>query len=74
MPEPTHSELLDELSELIVERFNPPDDDNYNEFTCIDAAADFIEAQPCDCPHDPAEDICPRCNVLGRRRDKAIER
>jgi hypothetical protein len=67
--EPADSDLLDSLSELIVERFNPPDDDSYDEWYVIGAAADFIEAQPCDCPLDPAEDTCPRCEVLGRRRD-----
>lgn len=50
MAEPTAQEHFDDLSELICERFNPPDDDSYNEWTVIEAAADFIESLPCDCP------------------------
>lgn len=72
--EPTGQELLDDLSGHIVLLFNPPDDDSHNEWTVTQAAHDFIVGQPCDCPHDPAEDTCPRCEVLGRRRDEPIAR
>lgn len=72
--EPTKAEHFDDLSELLAERFNPPDDDSVNEWTIVNDAADFIEAQPCDCPLDPAEDTCPRCELLGRRRDQPIAR
>lgn len=58
--------------------FNPPDDDvGYESIItdAIEAAARFIEAQPCSCPPDPLEDgPCDRCAVLGRAGNEPIAR
>jgi hypothetical protein len=65
-------------------RFNPPDDDAAYEailLRAVNAAADFIEALPCSCitslaagvPEFAATDVCGRCQVLGRSRDRKVE-
>jgi hypothetical protein len=42
----------------------------------INAAADFIGAQPCTCTPEMVEnwESCPRCEVLGQRAGKPAER
>lgn len=69
------------LAEAIIEAFNPPDDDVAEEailIRAVEAARDFIAAQPCLCtPEDIANgcpERCERCQVLGRLGDKVIDR
>lgn len=65
-----------DLWELIVERFNPPDDDSIIAYGVIEGAADFIEKLPCECTAEQIEDLdaCARCHVLGRIGDKPLVR
>jgi hypothetical protein len=66
------------LADEVIELFNPRDDDAAEVGICIDAlgaAAEYIAAQPCTCPSDPDWwGACQRCQVLGRKADKPIER
>lgn len=65
--------------ELMIDWFNPPD--AACESIVLDAvqrAYKFAQSQPCQCPEGFAEDdefdACQRCQVLGRVRDKAVQR
>jgi hypothetical protein len=65
------------LSETIALAFNPSDDDVAAESIladAVEAAALFIERQPCECPEGDDDDPCDRCLVLGRWHDEAQER
>lgn len=67
------------LADKVVEELNPPDGEEAELSICFNAiedAATFIANQPCTCTvgmvqdHDP----CPRCAVLGRLGDVAVQR
>jgi hypothetical protein len=80
-------DFWDRGMELMIDWFNPPDEDAACESIVLDAierAYRFAESQPCICVNplapEPTEDeidsytACQRCQVLGRVRDKAVPR
>lgn len=67
--------------EVLIDWFNPPDEDAACESIVLDAierAYKFAESQPCQCVGGEEENhaviVCRRCIVLGRIRDKAVQR
>lgn len=71
------------LRDVIIEAFNPPDDDRAEVSIMSDAIAQavkFIRNLDCDCDprkhlfEDGADVACMRCQVLGRFKDEEIER
>jgi hypothetical protein len=67
------------VRDLLIEEFNPPDDDIAEPAVMADAikrAAEYIAGQPCTCTPAMVEDYdsCPRCRALGRRADRRIDR
>lgn len=74
------------LRALIIDAFNPPDDDVAECSLLADAVVhvfQFIESAPCTCKVSDDQvhvgdwvdyDVCPRCEVLGRCNDVSIER
>lgn len=64
------------LADAVIERFNPMDTDDAEEWICAQAihrAADLIEKIPCRC--NPDEMVyCQRCAVLGRADDVPVQR
>lgn len=66
------------LRALIIEAFNPPDDDVAECCLLADSVAHafaFIVAVPCTCEDTEQDgDPCDRCQVLGRINDEPIER
>jgi len=67
---------FEDFEELLVDLFNPRDDDSETAETIVEAAAKFIEGVPCKCtPEDVADhDACERCEVLGRLGDRPVGR
>lgn len=65
------------LRNFISERLNPRDDDVAEIailLSALDNAVAYVEAQTCVCPPDPDDGPCLRCDVLGRDRDKSVDR
>lgn len=67
------------LADKIAEELNPPGGDEAEVQICFNAiedAATFIANQPCTCTVGMVEDgsPCPRCAVLGRLGDVAVQR
>lgn len=76
-------EFWDRQMERMIDWFNPPDEDAACESIVLDAierAYKFAESQPCQCVEgfEPDEvgdyEACPRCRVLGRVNNKAVQR
>jgi hypothetical protein len=66
-------------ADKVIDLFNPRDDEVAEVAIVLDAinaAADFIGAQPCTCTPEMVEnwESCPRCEVLGQRAGKPAER
>lgn len=67
------------VAAVIIEAFNPADDDASEEGILTDAvyaARDYISAQPCTCTDAMVEDCdpCRRCAVLGRLANEVQSR
>lgn len=76
---PNKDEFWDRQMERMIDWFNPPDGEDACESICMDAverAYKFAESQPCTCAARAGEvfDPCSRCQVLGRLKNKAVQR
>ena len=68
-----------QAADKVIDLFNPRDDEVAElaiVLDAIEAAADFIKAQPCTCTPEMIEnwESCPRCEVLGQRAGKPVDR
>jgi hypothetical protein len=68
-----------QLRNLIIERFNPPDDDVAEiviMLGSVNVAADALEIRGCACTTADVDDgrPCERCQALGRLGDVAVSR
>jgi hypothetical protein len=63
------------LADEIIRLFNPPDRDAAEESILVDAlgnAAEWIEKHLCRC--QGPDNVCGRCEALGRYADQPVER
>lgn len=81
-PDEVLTDFWNRKMEVIIDWFNPPDEDAACESICLDAierAYRFAESQPCTCPPDDMDpnqefEACQRCQVLGRVQDTEVAR